>query len=226
MNTEPDHADHPLLCTDLRSLAGLQYLVSAAQGSYLVRDELSGWMSRLALCERRAASVLVWSGWAVPALVRTPAYAAAICDGPHFPKYQAEIATCPDRSVPVPCARPVTVVLDETILTRWIGGAQVAAEQLGHLAELTESGHVLVQIVPLTSPVILPTEAVSQLGLVEGYLYTEESNGATYSTGPIEGAKRQRLLEAALAAALPIRQSLDRLRQARDELRGRAIRRP
>ncbi|MGW1870400.1 Scr1 family TA system antitoxin-like transcriptional regulator [Streptomyces mauvecolor] len=217
MNTEP--TDRPLLCTDLRSLAGLQYLVSAAPGNYLVRDELPGWMGRVALCERAATSILACSGWAVPALVRTPAYAAALRDATHFPEYQAEMVACPDRSQPVPSTRPVTVVLDETVLTRRIGGAQVAAEQVGYLADVTEAGHVRVQIVPLTSPVILPTEAISQFTLPGAlhHLYTDEGQYATYSTGPVEGAKRLRLLKSALAAALPARQSLARLRQVRDD---------
>ncbi|WP_053723876.1 Scr1 family TA system antitoxin-like transcriptional regulator [Streptomyces sp. WM6378] len=205
---------------DVRPLAGLAHLLTMAQESGSVADRLPGWMFRLALCEQAATSALICSGWSMPALLRTLAYEEA-WQQDQFPAHRAEFrACCLDRSLPVRHDRRVRVLLDEAILMRPVGGWQVMAEQLGHLADLSEAGAVCVRVVPLDRSALVPYWRVSAL-LLPGvlHLYMVESDHTVYCAGLDKGARQQHLLKKVLDAALPQGQSIDLLRQARKAFR-------
>ncbi|KOU50095.1 Scr1 family TA system antitoxin-like transcriptional regulator [Streptomyces sp. WM6378] len=202
--------------------SGLAHLLHAAQECDRIEDPLPGWMFRLALCERIATTYIISAGRSIPPLARTREYAAEFRKA-GWPEYQAELKASLDRTLPVP-GRQVTVLLDELLLARHVGGAAVMAGQVGHLIDQAESRAASILVVPPTSDTHVPASTLGHL-LLPGdlSLFTEEdSDCVSYSAGPDASAERKQLVEALLDAALPQPQSLDQLREIRDKFSRKA----
>jgi Domain of unknown function (DUF5753)/Helix-turn-helix domain len=107
--------------------------------------------------EADSESIWMWEPLVVPGLFQTEAYARAL-----FDIWVAMFSLPPgevDRRIEARYLRQqvltrvpaplVTAILDESVLTRRVGGAAVMHEQLQHLATLAELPHIEFRILPL-----------------------------------------------------------------------------
>ncbi|GAB0108634.1 helix-turn-helix transcriptional regulator [Nocardia sp. JMUB6875] len=104
--------------------------------------------------EARAAEIKSFNTIVVPGLLQTPAYAEAVIRAVDPDADDAQVDRWLEvrmiRQQVLTRSRPVrlTVVLDESILRRPIGGADVHAEQLEHLASMAERSNIAVRLLP------------------------------------------------------------------------------
>ena len=107
-----------------------------------------GWLE----AEREAHTLRLWSPVLVPGLLQTAEYARAVLIATGLDEEVAQelVAVRLDRQVILDRPQPplVVAVLDEAVLRRLIGSPQVMADQLTHLAELSERPDISVQVVP------------------------------------------------------------------------------
>ncbi|MFH8715064.1 helix-turn-helix domain-containing protein [Streptomyces zaomyceticus] len=105
--------------------------------------------------ETDAASLRVYESLIVPGLLQTREYAQAVIEGMWPEATPNEI----DKRIQIRVKRqdrlsdPVNplrfwAVIDEALLRRIVGNPQIMADQLRHLAELSEKPHVTLQVLP------------------------------------------------------------------------------
>ncbi|WP_434590929.1 helix-turn-helix domain-containing protein [Streptomyces sp. A5-4] len=105
--------------------------------------------------ETDAASLRVYESLIVPGLLQTREYAQAVIEGMWPEATQNEI----DKRIQIRLKRQDRLtdpanplrfwaVIDEALLRRVVGNHQVMADQLNHLAELSEQPHVTLQVLP------------------------------------------------------------------------------
>jgi transcriptional regulator with XRE-family HTH domain len=107
--------------------------------------------------ESAAATVRVFTTQAIPGLLRTPGYAAAVwrasrpsTDPAQFRRLLA--VTQHRQKLLNDDGFRLHAVVDEAALRRPIGTTDVLNAQLDHLAALTTNGNVTLQVLPLTTP--------------------------------------------------------------------------
>ncbi|MFD5554779.1 Scr1 family TA system antitoxin-like transcriptional regulator [Streptomyces sp. NPDC127068] len=108
--------------------------------------------------EARAAEIRLFEVGAIPGLLQTPEYAAAIeqsvvTHGAIPPEQAAErIEFLAERQAAVvrPVPPVVIVVLDESCIRRLVGGLQVMDGQLASLIEFAEQPHTVLQVAPFS----------------------------------------------------------------------------
>ncbi|MDX2394105.1 helix-turn-helix transcriptional regulator [Streptomyces sp. DK15] len=177
-------------------------------------DSGPGNRDRLGACERAAHTVRMWSAMVLPDPLQTPAYARAVA-------HRIRLDLAPG---PVPLGMRVlshggprvTLLLDEAVLTRPIGGYDVMADQLAHLCRLVGHGAATVRVVPVDCGVIPPAGELSELHLPNGRLYVHEGASVNYVVEPVARVRFRAHLDALEAAALPPRESYRRLDRARN----------
>ena len=152
---------------DLLSLFNVEDPTVRSQLQALAREgKRRGWWSRYADAvsgpyatyigfEADAAMLLSYEAVVVSGLLQTEDYARALFAGVALPPNPAEVI---DRKVEVRMARqelltqpdPLTLhaILDESVLLRPIGGAEVHRRQLKHLIELSELPNITIQVIP------------------------------------------------------------------------------
>jgi transcriptional regulator with XRE-family HTH domain len=153
--------------TDLLRIYGVDDQVLIGHLTSLAKEgKQRGWWSRYADTlagtyatyigfESEAAELLIFEAVLVNGLLQTEDYARALFNGAEMPPNTADVV---DRKVAVRLARQkllsgpnplkVWVILDESVLHRRIGGAQVQRAQLEHLVEQGEKPNVTIQVVP------------------------------------------------------------------------------
>ncbi|WP_179641992.1 helix-turn-helix domain-containing protein [Spinactinospora alkalitolerans] len=104
--------------------------------------------------EPEASTLRFYQAQVVPGLLQTEAYARALLEAHPSPVDPSEI----DRRAELRIRRQgilshenppdVWVVLDEAVLHRPVGGPEVMAEQLRHLAEQGQKSHITLQVLP------------------------------------------------------------------------------
>ncbi|MFF4299755.1 Scr1 family TA system antitoxin-like transcriptional regulator [Streptomyces sp. NPDC001601] len=106
------------------------------------------------LLEQQAVMIREFALSYVPGILQTERYARAVL-GSSFPRVSDEecdrrVVTRLERAkiLDDPVAPAVWVLLDEAVLRRRIGGPDVMAEQLSHIAHLGESGRIQVHVLP------------------------------------------------------------------------------
>jgi len=172
--------------------------------------------------EREAAVLRMWEPMLVPGLLQVPGYARAI-----FGSWRQDSAETAEAKVAARIDRqkifggggpPVLwVVIDESVLDRRVGDAQVMAAQLGHLAEMAVRPHVTVQVVP--------EQAGAYAGLSAGFTVAADPDGkqaAHLDTGvqgmtvtePALIARVVNLFDTLRAEALPRAASLELITEA------------
>jgi transcriptional regulator with XRE-family HTH domain len=107
--------------------------------------------------EEAAASLRYYQSSLVPGILQTPDYARAV----HEAGVQEYAPGRIDEHVDVRMRRQrlltqvpplkVSIVLDEAVLHRSVGGSAVMAEQLGHLAERATLPSVSIQVIPFSA---------------------------------------------------------------------------
>jgi transcriptional regulator with XRE-family HTH domain len=116
-------------------------------------DVVPAGSSRFFGLEDGAASIEQHAGPLVPGLLQTPAYARAVIGAPAgVPPADAgrriELRLRRQQLLDRPQPPALHVLLDEAALRREVGGREVLAGQLAHLAALAEREHVVLQVLP------------------------------------------------------------------------------
>lgn len=113
------------------------------------------WFEDWLEAEGEAHTLRLWSPLLVPGLLQTAEYARAlfVASGLDEEAAQEHVAVRLDRQTILDRPDPphVVAVLDESVLYRLIGSPQVMADQLAHLADLTERLNISVQLIPSAS---------------------------------------------------------------------------
>ncbi|WP_432196540.1 helix-turn-helix domain-containing protein [Streptomyces sp. bgisy027] len=121
------------------------------------RDVVPSWFSAYVSLETGAKTLRTYEPHYVTGLLQTHGYARAVLRG-GFPNDSAEDL---ERRVDLrlrrqvlldrPDAPTLWVVMEEAVLHRMVGGAEVMREQIDRLLEVSELSHVSVDIVPFTA---------------------------------------------------------------------------
>ena len=110
------------------------------------------WFESWLAAEREAHTLRLWSPVLVPGLFQTAEYVRALHIAAGFDEDAAQGLVAVRLSRQTILDRPdpplVVAVLDESVLHRLIGSPQMMADQLTHLADLSERSSVSVQVVP------------------------------------------------------------------------------
>jgi hypothetical protein len=131
------------------------------------------WFEDWLEAEREALTLRYWQPIIIPGLFQTAEYARALflAAGADSDRADDLVAVRLDRQAILDRADPphVVAVIDEQVLHRLIGSAQVMADQLAHLAGLCERPDITIQV--------LPSETGANAGL-SGALDLASSDGA------------------------------------------------
>jgi len=114
------------------------------------------WFRDWVEAEQAATSLRTWQPLLIPGLLQTVSYARAIlAAGPDLDAdtLEQQVVARIERQAILDRPRPpvLWVVLDETVLHRWVGSATIMREQLLHLAGLIARPRITVQVVPARS---------------------------------------------------------------------------
>ncbi|MVO86139.1 helix-turn-helix domain-containing protein [Streptomyces sp. p1417] len=173
-------------------LVGIADDVLGAQGalSLLAKKEfkdngLRPWTEDYLAEERKAASILSYQNHVIPGLLQTEAYARAVyscnfCPAIDDEELETRVADRLARQQiferkPLPT---LGFIVEQSVLTRPLGGRKVLKEQLLHMLDVGRRRHVHLQVMPhdreshasLMGPLILlETAERTQLAYIEGH---------------------------------------------------------
>lgn len=178
------------------------------------------------LLEQQATVIHEFALSYMPGILQTEAYARAVLSGSFPPKREEEC----DRQVVTRLARakvlddPVTPVvwalLDEAVLRRPIGGPEVMAAQIRHVAELVERERIRAHILPLSMghhPLLQSMLTLMWFEDQPPAAYSEAVGFGRLYDSPSDVHRFQTLYNLALSDALPAKESLAMLRAAAKE---------
>ena len=166
--------------------------------------------------EAEATSIVNWQPLLVPGLLQTPDYSRAVMKGCGVPEAdaQARVAARLGRQAILTRADPpeLTVLLDEMVLRRVLGGPRVMARQLRHLIEAAEPPTVTLRVVPfaagahtgLDGPIVL-------LGFARNrpVLHLEHKMSGLFVDEPDQVAMFRREADRLAEAALSLAESVE-----------------
>lgn len=156
------------------------------------RDDMPDWFALYPELEQDADQIWTYGSELIHGLLQTQDYAEAIVRA-GFPDISDEELR---RSVDLRAARQTLLdreepprlhlVLNEAVIRRQVGDAVVMAEQLRHLAELSELDHVTIQVLPFSAGAHPGMKAgFTLLRFPEGFddmdcVYLENNNGGVW----------------------------------------------
>ncbi|MET9406731.1 helix-turn-helix transcriptional regulator [Streptomyces sp. NPDC002935] len=116
----------------------------------VLRSQLPTWFQAYAEMEARAAYIYSFQAQLVDGLLQTPGYARGVLGSRSEEDLEAKVAARLERQRVLTRVEPPVawVVLDEAVLHRQIGSAEVMRNQLGRLLELPRDGWTQVQVLP------------------------------------------------------------------------------
>ncbi|MFG2793187.1 helix-turn-helix domain-containing protein [Streptomyces sp. NPDC048419] len=193
------------------------------------RDVLPEWFSTYVSLESEAGVIRLYEPHYVPGLLQTQDYAAALLRIGFPDTSQEEI----DRRVSLrlrrqdllekPDGPAVWAILDETVLRRPVGGAEVMRAQIDRLVESLARPKVRIQVMPVSvgahpgafGPFHHFCFGSSELPDV---VYAENLTGAVYVDRPEDVAAHLEVLDRMSDQAEPATRTMDILRDLRKEL--------
>jgi transcriptional regulator with XRE-family HTH domain len=115
-----------------------------------------GWFQEWSRKESEATSLRWFEPLIIPGLLQTEQYARAVLRtrvGDTDEQVDETVVARMERQVILARKKPPTLwtVLDEGVLRRPIGSAEIMHDQLLHLAAMAQQSHVVVQVVPATT---------------------------------------------------------------------------
>lgn len=189
--------------------------------------ELSGRFVDYAWLEDRATTIRSFDSLTLPGLVQTPEFAEAVirADSPdqdeRYIERGVEFRMERQRILRKDAPPKITIILDEALLHRLIGGRTVMRAQLRHLSGLADEGRVELHILPFTAGAHGGQQGAFRLfTLPEPFPeigYAESMTGSTY----VESEEAERLARAydrVLKAALSPSKSVARLARTAKEM--------
>ncbi|KAF5990781.1 helix-turn-helix transcriptional regulator [Streptomyces sp. WAC00263] len=184
---------------------------------------LPDWCGKLIGLQEAASTIRTYEVQLVPGLLQTAAYAEAVMRLGYPLSPQEEI----DDRVKLRMTRQhvlaradpphLWAVLDEAVLCRPIGGEQVMREQVRHLVEMAQLGHVTVQIAPFNRPGCVAagfpvTHLRFDLPALPDIVYLEQLRDAEYLDRPEETEHYRSVLDGLAQTCLSPQESLDLLK--------------
>jgi transcriptional regulator with XRE-family HTH domain len=189
-----------------------------------------GWLNVYVGLEQSACRYRGYEPTVIPGLLQTPAYADAILRGDITPRTEADLTRLVrmrmDRQKALtrrPHPLDVSVVVDEVALRRVMGGRDVMARQLEHLADAARCPNVTLQVMPIEGRshsvgfgafVILGFPWASGTDLV----YQENRANAVYLEAPHEVKPHVAVFEHLAEVALSPWESIDLIRTVAKEM--------
>ncbi|MCP3770308.1 helix-turn-helix domain-containing protein [Streptomyces sp. MAR25Y5] len=181
------------------------------------------WFDRLVGLQEAAATIRTFEIQYVPGLLQTAAYTRAVVERglPHAPasevQRRVELRMRRAELLTRGGAPQLWAVIDESVLLRVLGSAEVMREQLTHLMRMAERPNVAVQIVPLSvtnaSAPAIPVTYLRFGGLdLPDVVYLEHIRSANFLEDLDETEEYRIALDRLADEALRPRESLDLLR--------------
>jgi transcriptional regulator with XRE-family HTH domain len=210
-------------------IALVERLLADPQDPYRFRvvDDGRGAHDRLAATERSATVLRSYTLHLLPRPYRTRGYNEALVRSGR--QKDVEVRPAPlGQAAPRPGHGPqFSLVLDESVLRRAVGGPTVMAIQLEYLLELIEDGRARVHVVPATSGIPPLEPSITEL-VVHGHrLYVaEQPFGIEYRAGDGYPAILHEWLNELVRVSDLGESSYDRIKRARDDLWARARNQP
>jgi transcriptional regulator with XRE-family HTH domain len=121
------------------------------------RDVVPSWFSAYVSLETGAKTLRTYEPHYVTGLLQTHGYARAVLQGgfpndnPEDLERRVDLRLRRQSLLDKPDAPTLWVVMEEAVLHRTVGGAEVMREQIDRLLEVSELSHVSVDIVPFTA---------------------------------------------------------------------------
>jgi transcriptional regulator with XRE-family HTH domain len=116
---------------------------------------IPSWFESWLEAEREAHMLRIWQPLVIPGILQTAEYARALFIAAGFDQDRADdlVTVRIERQAILERPDPphVVAVIDESVLHRLIGSAQIMADALTHVADLAERPYVTVQVVPSES---------------------------------------------------------------------------
>ncbi|WP_432118236.1 helix-turn-helix domain-containing protein [Streptomyces sp. bgisy032] len=186
------------------------------------------WFDRLVGLQEAAATIRTFEIQYVPGLLQTPAYTRAVVERglPNAPasevERRVELRRTRARLLFRPDAPQLWAVIDESVLLRVLGSAEVMREQLAHLVEMAQRPNVTVQVVPLSvtnaSAPAIPVTYLRFGGLdLPDVVYLEHIKSANFLEDRDETEEYRIALDRLADEALKPRDSLALLRQTMEQ---------
>jgi hypothetical protein len=182
-----------------------------------VRTGTPDWFMDYLNAESKASMLRSWSPMIMPGLLQCEAYARAVLAVELYPPERlAELVTARIGRQAVIGRASLTAIIDQHVLERQIGSAEVMAAQCAHMASLAARRNVAVHVIP---------HGVN-LGLWGEFHIATHGNQATVcltavedipSTSPSLVAKVTEAYERLLGAALPRAESLTLITNGGDQ---------
>ncbi len=215
---------------DVRDLCEIYGVTDKAQIDHLMElareGKQQGWWQSYDLdyatyvgLEEAAASLSYYQSSLVPGILQTPDYARAV--------HEAGVQEYPpgriDAHVDVRMRRQrlltqdppleVSVVLDEAVLHRRVGGPTVMAEQLGHLAKVAKLPSVTIQVIPFAVGAHPAMDSMFDIlefreSALPSVVYVEGLMGWLYIERPQDISRYVKVFQLLRAAALAPKESI------------------
>lgn len=193
------------------------------------RDVLPSWFSLYVSLEEAASVIRAYEPHVVPGLLQTAEYAAALLRV-GFPGAPEEEIACRvalrmkrQELLNRPTPPRLWAVIEETVLRRPVGGAEVMRAQLDRLAETAALPHVTLQILPFSRgphPGMFGPCQLFRFDIPElpDVVYTESLTGAVYHDERPDTVAYLEALDRMGAQAAPLRDTERILGDVRKEL--------
>ncbi|MFI1358871.1 helix-turn-helix domain-containing protein [Streptomyces sp. NPDC020898] len=196
---------------------------------YTYRDVLPDWFSAYVSLESEATVIRLYEPHYVPGLLQTRDYAAALLRVGFPNKSHEDIQRMVDLRLKrqdlldKPEAPAVWAVLDETVLHRPVGGAEVMRAQIERLIEVLEYPKVRIQVMRFKAgphPGAFGPFHYFRFGFSElpDVVYTESLAGAQYFDQPADVVTYLEVLDRMSVQAEPVARTRETLAALRKEL--------
>ncbi|MEV8627705.1 helix-turn-helix transcriptional regulator [Streptomyces sp. NPDC051079] len=116
----------------------------------VLKSQLPNWFQPYAEMEAKATYISTYQAQLVYGLLQTPAYARAVLGVENPDRLEEMVAARMERQRILERENPpvLCVILDEAVLYREIGGAEVMGSQLAHLLSFRDHPWIQVQVLP------------------------------------------------------------------------------
>ncbi|WP_405910683.1 MULTISPECIES: helix-turn-helix domain-containing protein [unclassified Streptomyces] len=196
---------------------------------YKYRDVLPEWFSAYVSLESEASVIRLYEPHYVPGLLQTYDYVTALMRVGFPNESKEEVARRVDLRIKrqdllaKPDAPAIWAVLDETVLRRPVGGAEVMRAQIDRLQEALDMPKVRIQIMRFTAgahPGAFGPFHHFRFGFSElpDVIYTESLAGAVYVDRPAEVVSYLEVLDRMSVQAEPVARTRTILGELRKEL--------
>ncbi|GAA2072479.1 DUF5753 domain-containing protein [Actinomadura alba] len=139
------------------------------------------WFAEYTDRESRALTIRTYRLSLIPGLFQTPEYTRAlIAPPPMVADVEAVVESRMKRQEVLTRSKPplIWVLLDEAVLSRPVGGAQVMRDQLARLREMAELPHVTIRVIPQSTGAYLGLDgSFNSLTMETGELVFVEAPG-------------------------------------------------